>query len=239
MGVRILLIEDDPYITRLLHHHFQTQGHDFFCLPGGAPEQLQVQDIINHAPDVLLLDWVLPIGSGIGILQQLREFNRFHTPVIMLTARISLEDRVQGLRTGADDYLCKPFELAELDARIEAVLRRAQKKDLTYSDTHLDISFKDKKVSVGGVSKALSAQEWMLLETLLTAKGPLSREQLAEAVWGMEKGNSQRSIDMAILRLRRAVEPNAKEPTYIVSQRGVGYRFNRQGQSGSAHSLLS
>jgi DNA-binding response OmpR family regulator len=174
-----------------------------------------------------LLDWVLPQGSGLDLLKRIRA-NRVLAlvPVIMLTAKNEEMDKLQGLLSGADDYVTKPFSFAELEARIQSVLRRAARVAPSYSDDHLEIVPLRKRLHVKGEARHLGQYEWAALELLLLSDGTVSREDLFTHVWGETPPASTRSLDTLMLKLRKIIEPE-EAPIYILSERGVGYRFVR------------
>ena len=220
---RILIVEDDERIVRLLDRFLGQRGYELHfereCLR--IPCQLR-----ELAPDLILLDWVLPTRPGIDILRALRNEPRYSSlPVIMLTGKNDELHRVEGLLTGADDYICKPFSLAELEARMISVLRRSQGKKMPYVDGHLEIDPEEKILVVGGEPRLLTIQEWALLGALMGTSKALSRKALVEAVWGRGHEVSDRTIDVMVLKLRRTLEPDPRDPCYILTERGAGYRF--------------
>lgn len=223
VSTRILIIEDDERIVRLLQRFLGDRGYELYFERDCILLSTYVQEI---SPDLILLDWMLPTKPGIEILRELRNDPRYSTlPVIMLTARDDELDRVEGLLTGADDYIGKPFSLAELEARIITVLRRSISRNVHYTDAHLEIYPDKKHLCVRGKTRVLSIQEWALLAALLRTRKALSREALVEAVWGKDYDVSARSIDVMILKLRRIIEPDPRMPQYILTERGAGYRF--------------
>ncbi len=180
-------------------------------------------------PDLILLDWVMPERSGLDVLREIRRHARFvDIPVIMLTARAEELDRVEGLLTGADDYVVKPFSLAELDARIVSVMRRYRRRALPYRDEYLEIDVDRKRLVSGGTPRTLSAQEWGLLELLLRSDGVVTRQQIVDTVWGPGFAVTPRAVDVMVARLRRAMEPEPEFPRYLLTERGTGYRFCRR-----------
>lgn len=188
---------------------------------------LDIEALECELPDVILLDWVLPGVSGIDLLKRIRKSKLLAlVPVIMLTARSEEVDKLQGLLSGADDYVTKPFSFAELEARIASVLRRAARVAPSYTDEHLEIVPLRKRLRVKGEARHLTQYEWAALELLLLADGSVSREDLMRHVFGEMPPASVRSIDNLILKLRKIIEPE-EAPVYILSDRGVGYRFVR------------
>lgn len=194
----------------------------------GLNDPLLVEDKIDDFhPELVLLDWMLPGRSGLETLRELRKRPRHAAlPVIMLTAKSDELDRVEGLLTGADDYITKPFSLAELEARVVSVLRRAARQTHVYADDLVQIDPAAKKLVVRGEARSLSLQEWTVLEYLMTAPGAVDRDALMTFVWGANPPASARSIDNVVMRLRRTIE-DGEPPRYIVTERGRGYRFVR------------
>ncbi len=194
----ILIVEDDPSINELLYRNLTLVGHVCGRAYDGAEalEQLQTQ-----RPDLMLLDLMLPGVSGMELMRQLPEDGM---PVIMLTARSRLEDRVAGLNLGADDYITKPFETLEVIARVQAVLRRTQKHDSVFSIDSLRVDFGAREAFVDGEPAALTPQEFALLEVLVVNRNlALSREKLLELAWGFEYFGDTRTVDAHIQKLRK------------------------------------
>jgi DNA-binding response OmpR family regulator len=219
-------VEDDERIVRLLHRYFTEQGAE---VESTGDTVLFFPAIERFRPDIVLLDWTLPTRSGILLLDDIRRHPAWQRlPVIMLSIRSEEIDLVEGLLGGADDYVSKPFRLAELTARMISVLRRHSRLPVAYRDGTLEIDPQAKKIRLQGNVRTLSAQEWSLLAALLSATDPLSRENLIAAVWGQGYAVSERALDVLVLRLRRAVEPDPQEPRYILTERGAGYRFYRR-----------
>ncbi len=228
-NARILVIEDDERIVRILSRFLREKGYEVF--PEEDPVLIR-RRILEISPDLILLDWMLPSRSGIEVLRELRRDRALSTiPVIMVTARGDELDRVEGLLTGADDYVVKPFSMAELEARIVTVLRRSESRQITFfSDERLQIFPDEKRLVVEGEMQSLTVQEWALLGKLLQSRGPVSRSELIWAIWGRGHAVSERAIDVMILKLRRILERDPQVPRYIVTERGAGYRFEREGE---------
>lgn len=223
---RILLVEDDPRIVRLLSDFFAARGFTLRATFLGTKALLTAR---SWQPDVILLDRGLPDLPGIEVLRQLQsDPATSDIPVLMLTAQSEEADRVESLLAGADDYVTKPFGLAELDARITAVLRRVGQAALSYRDDELTILLSERRILVQGQPRTLAPAEWDLLGALMHTNQPLSREELTTAIWGKDQARNRRAIDVLISRLRKQIEPNPSRPCYIVTERGVGYRFVRQ-----------
>jgi two-component system phosphate regulon response regulator PhoB len=225
MSIRLLVIEDDERIVRMLSRYLGERGYVIH----GTTNLLQLAETIDdYCPDLLLLDWMLPTKSGLDTLRELRRTPRFaDLPVIMLTAKNDEIDRVEGLLTGADDYVSKPFSLAELEARITSVLRRTARRAATYHDDYLEVNPSQKILRVNGVQHTLSLQEWAVLEKLIATPRVILRDEFIAYIWGQHPPASSRSLDNIIMRLRKLIEPT-ESPRYIVTERGSGYRFVRQ-----------
>ena len=177
--------------------------------------------------DAILMDVMLPGGNGFDICRTLRQ-QGIQTPVLMLTARGQVVDRVVGLKLGADDYLVKPFEMAELLARIEAILRRAPSTPTSESAHFADISvdFRKAEVSKAGQLLELSAREFKLLKYFAEHRGAtLSRDELLNEVWGYNSMPSTRTVDVHVAWLRQKLEDNPKHPQLIITIHGLGYKF--------------
>jgi two-component system alkaline phosphatase synthesis response regulator PhoP len=184
--------------------------------------------------DLILLDVMLPRKNGLDVCRDLRQ-RGVSTPVLMLTARGQTVDKVLGLKLGADDYLTKPFEMMELLARIEALLRRAQgaaqsaassTQVSTYQFGAVEVNFRTARIVKDGKPVTLSAREFQLLKYFIEHRGAtLSREELLNEVWGYESMPSTRTVDVHVAWLRQKLEANPKYPEHILTLHGLGYRF--------------
>ncbi len=179
--------------------------------------------------DLAILDIMLPGRSGFDICRELRQ-RGIELPILMLTARSGLADRITGLKLGADDYLAKPFEVSELLARIEALLRRARAThkiaDSVFCFGDLMVDFRAKEVMRKGQLVELSAREFQLLNYLIAHReAAISREELLDKVWGYQSIPNTRTVDVHIAQLRQKLEDNPKEARYIVTVYGCGYKF--------------
>ncbi len=218
--MRILVVEDDPLLADAVAKHLRREGYVVDVVSDGptASEQAFVEDY-----DLIVLDIMLPGRDGLSVLRELRE-ERVETPVLLLTARSQVEDRVAGLDAGADDYLVKPFALAELLARVRALLRRAtgeHSAELTAGDLVLNPATRE--VRRAGQSIHLTPKEFALLEFLLRNKGRvLTRLTLAEHVWGDNFDVMTNFIDVHIKNLRRKID-TPFQGRLIHTVRGVGY----------------
>ncbi|MFC4273217.1 phosphate regulon transcriptional regulator PhoB [Sneathiella chungangensis] len=225
--MKILIVEDEPAMVELLRYNLESEGFDVASAHDGDEALLAIEE---EAPDMLLLDWMLPKVSGIEICRRLRRDQKHgNLPVIMITARGEEADRVRGLDVGADDYVAKPFSPAELMARIRAVLRRrnpeAGSEKLTVADVIIDLVAY--KVSRGGRDLRLGPTEFKLLRYFMERAGRvLTREQLLDGVWGQNVYVEDRTVDVHIRRLRKALN-EAGEPDLIRTVRAVGYCFEK------------
>lgn len=179
--------------------------------------------------DLILLDGMLPLRDGFDVCRTIRQ-RGVSTPILMLTARGQVVDRVVGLKLGADDYLVKPFEMVELLARIEALLRRAPVKTLAGGETYqfgdVRVDFRKAEVSRGGEAVELSAREFKLLKYFIEHRGAtLTRDELLNEVWGYNAMPSTRTVDVHVAWLRQKLEPQARRPQYIQTIHGLGYKF--------------
>jgi DNA-binding response OmpR family regulator len=220
--MRVLLIEDDRKAAKLLAKGLHEEGFVVDVAPTG--ETGEEQAFVNEY-DVIVLDWLLPGKDGIAVCQALRARD-LTTPILMLTARHSLADRVSGLSTGADDYLTKPFAFAELLARIRALLRRARVARppiLRVTDLTLDPA--SRKVTRGGVKIGLTSKEYTILEVLMQNAGEtVSRTRLVERVWDEASEVLDNLVDVHVSHLRKKID---REPgsSLIQTVRGFGYRL--------------
>jgi two-component system response regulator VicR len=221
----ILVIEDDRALREGLALNFELHGYQVDTAADGEEGMRKAFDL---GPDLIVLDIMLPGWSGLDILAELRD-RRQDVPVLILSARGTTANKVEGLNIGADDYLAKPFELPELLARVEAMLRRRgvdrfSQTPLTFGDVTLDRD--NRRVSVRGIEAQLSAKEFDLLCFLaLTPGRPRTREEILNEVWGWAFEGSPRTIDNFIRSLRRKLEPVPSDPRYILTVHGVGYKL--------------
>jgi two-component system alkaline phosphatase synthesis response regulator PhoP len=222
---RILLVEDDAGLRLVLTHRLVSEGYRVETAPDG-------EDGLRRATrerfDVVVLDVMLPGRNGFDVCQTMR-LGGVETPVIMLTARGQVADRVNGLKLGADDYLTKPFEMAELLARVEARLRRdggRPEAPPAYRFGSVEVDFRRTEVHRDGQRVELSAKEFRLLRYLISRRGEtLSRNELLDEVWGYDANPTSRTVDVHVAWLRRKLEENPRQPRHIVTVHGFGYRF--------------
>lgn len=230
---RVLLIEDDRDIVELVRYNLEREGFQVAAATDGATGLAQVR---KSAPDIVLLDLMLPKISGLDICREIRRdqaLNRL--PILMLTARGEEADRVVGLEMGADDYVTKPFSPRELGARVKALLRRTEPNSeprRVIESRGLTIDPSAYRVSRDGKPVTVSTLEFRLLYYLATRPNRVfTRDQLLDAVWGTERFVTPRSVDVYIRRLREKVENDADHPIFLKTVRGAGYMFESEGQS--------
>ncbi|MEL6254088.1 MAG: response regulator transcription factor [Bacteroidota bacterium] len=221
----ILCVEDDPSLRSLIDQNLRFEGYEVSLAEDGrrAMELMESENI-----DLILLDLMLPKMSGIEVCKQLRAKGN-PVPIIMLTARDATEDKIRGLKTGADDYLSKPFDLLELLARIEAVLRRG-KGNKGYKEVYqlgkIRIDFREQKIIKREEILKMTQQESLLLKYLVHHEGKiLSREEIFQDIWGHDHLYSMRTIDTHITKLRQKIEEIPSKPKHILTVHRVGYRF--------------
>jgi DNA-binding response OmpR family regulator len=226
MSARILLVEDSPDVQLTVADLLRGHGHEVVAC-GDGQEGLRVAS--EQQFDLMILDVMLPGMSGFDLCAGVRE-RGFDGAVLMLTARTQVDDRVEGLRTGADDYLVKPFDPKELLARVSALLRRVGKSPLTpvlkYQFGDVTVDFERREVLRGGVAVNLAAKELQLLRHLIDNRGQvLSRDRLLTRVWHDQPFIGSRTVDVHVAWLRHKLEDNPQAPRYIVTVRGEGYLF--------------
>ncbi|MFN7945544.1 MAG: response regulator transcription factor [Blastocatellia bacterium] len=226
MSKRILLVEDEPGLLLTLSDRLRNEGYTVETAHDG---EAGYQRAAHEAFDLLILDVMLPRRNGFDLLRDLRQ-QGVQTPAIMLTARGQIFDKVLGLKLGADDYLTKPFEMAELLARLEAVLRRvpataaAQAGIYQFGDIRID--FRRAEVTRGDEKIELSAREFQLLRYFIEHReATLSRDELLNEVWGYDSLPTTRTVDVHVAWLRQKLEPNPRHPQFILTVHGLGYKF--------------
>ena len=222
---RLLLIEDEPGLVLTLRDRLTREG---YTVETSADGESGFERASREAFDLVLLDVMLPRMNGFDVLRELRKRGT-ETPVIMLTAKGQVVDKVVGLKLGADDYVTKPFEMVELLARIEAKLRRSPAKTQP-ADGHqfgeIQIDFRRAEVTKGGETLDLSAREFQLLRYFIEHRGAtLTREELLNEVWGYNAMPSTRTVDVHVAWLRQKIEPNSRHPQFILTVHGMGYKF--------------
>ena len=227
MSARILVVEDEEPLGLLLRYNLEAEGYRVQVATRGDDAELKLRE---EAPDLVLLDWMLPGLSGIELCRRIRQRREtVSLPVIMLTARGEEAERVRGLSTGADDYVVKPFSVPELLARVRALLRRANPEriadELDAGDIKLDRG--TRRVWRSGGELHLGPTEFRLLEFFMEKPGRVySRGQLLDAVWGRDAEIDERTVDVHVGRLRKALwVGDGRDPIRTV--RGAGYVFSR------------
>jgi len=222
---RVLVVEDEESFSDALSYMLRREGYEVEIAPTGT-EALSTFD--RSGADLVLLDLMLPGLSGTEVCRELR--SRSHVPIIMVTARDSEVDKVVGLELGADDYVTKPFSSRELVARIRAVLRRGSEPEelitgvVEAGPVRMDVE--RHVVTVDGRSVSLPLKEFDLLELLLRNAGRvLTRGQLIDRVWGADYVGDTKTLDVHVKRLRSKIEPDPANPKYLVTVRGLGYKF--------------
>jgi DNA-binding response OmpR family regulator len=222
---RLLVIDDDPDILRVLKANLELYGYDVLLADRWTTAQ---ERLAGELPDLIVLDLTLPDGDGIEICRQLKNQHP-HVPIIMLTARDRVSDKVTGLESGADDYMVKPFETAELVARVKACLRRSAPPEKTVSIGNLVVDQKARVVSIRGKEIELTPKEYDLLCFFVKHRGEaVTRELIRQTIWKSHKLYSwSRVIDVHIQHLRQKIEKNPAEPEYIVTVPAIGYKFRK------------
>jgi two-component system alkaline phosphatase synthesis response regulator PhoP len=226
---RLLLVEDEPGLVMTLTDRLMAEGYDVESATD-APSGLEMATTGSF--DAILLDVMLPGGNGMDICRTLRQ-RGLQTPILMLTAKGQVVDRVVGLKLGADDYLVKPFEMAELLARVEALLRRSASAATTaapagdsYRFGDVSVDFRKAEVTKDGQHLDLSAREFKLLRYFVEHRGAaLTRDELLNEVWGYNAMPSTRTVDVHVAWLRQKLEDNPRHPQFILTVHGLGYKF--------------
>ena len=234
MTRRILVIEDDKDIARLVELHLKDAGHDVIVSHDG---KAGLELALSNPYDLVILDLLLPGVDGLEICRRMRAASSY-TPILMLTAKSTELDRVLGLEIGADDYLTKPFAIRELLARVKALFRREEAlRSEASQDTQrvigaggLDIDVEKRKVTLNGRSVSLTTKEFDLLLHLAKHPGRVfTRTELLNQVWGYGYEGYEHTVNSHINRLRAKIEEKPARPRYILSVRGVGYKFGEPG----------
>jgi two-component system phosphate regulon response regulator PhoB len=231
MTAHILIVEDESALVELLRYNLEKEGYRVTVAVDGEEGLSAVED---SKPDLVILDWMLPLVSGLEVCRQIRRKPATRSlPIIMLTARSEESDRVRGLEIGADDYITKPFSPSELMARVRAVLRRAQPSAandvLSYGGLVMDLAAH--RVLRGGRHVPLGPTEFRLLKFLMERPGRVySREQLLDAVWGQDIYVEPRTVDVHIRRLRKAIN-GPTDADLIRTVRSAGYALDEMSQS--------
>ena len=229
---RILLVEDEPSLVMTLGDLLASEGHQVRAISDGQ-EGFEVA--CRHDFELLILDVMLPNKNGFDICREVRA-RGIQTPILMLTARGQIIDKVLGLKLGADDYLTKPFDAMELLARVEALLRRSSASSVaklpeTFRFGNVIVDFRRTQVKRNGQRVELSAREFELLRYFIQQRDvTLSRQQLLRDVWGYDEEALTRTIDVHLGALRQKLEDDAQQPRFFLTVRGLGYKFVEQGE---------
>jgi two-component system alkaline phosphatase synthesis response regulator PhoP len=224
----ILVVDDEPHIVEIVHDYLKQAGYRVVTASDG---QTALTLARHERPDLIVLDLMLPGGlDGLDVCRSLRQdLGLADVPIIMLTARVEETDKLIGLELGADDYVTKPFSPREVVARVRAVLRRARGHGLPPGIVHvgdLAVDLTKRSVTVGGQPVSLTPTEFDLLAVMARNPGrPFTRAQLMDLVYDVAYTGYDRAIDSHIKNLRRKIEPDPRQPHYILTVYGVGYKF--------------
>ncbi|MDU5106000.1 MULTISPECIES: response regulator transcription factor [unclassified Clostridium] len=225
---KILVVDDEDHIVELINYNLINSGYSVITANNGIDA---VRIAKEENPNLILLDLMIPGLDGYDVCKAIRsDVNTKNISIIMLTAKGEELDKILGLELGADDYITKPFSIRELLARIKAILRRTkalETNEETYNSRGMYINFERREVSILGNKVDLTLKEFELLEILVKNRGKiLTRETLLDKIWGYEYLGETRTIDVHIRYLRKKIEVDDKNPQFIETIRGVGYRFN-------------
>ncbi len=224
----ILVVDDEPHVLKLVRANLESSGYKVLTAADGAAAVTLVE---QELPDLVILDLMLPKMDGYAVCRRIREFST--VPVIMLTARSAQVDLVHGFEVGADDYLTKPFSVAELLMRVQAVLRRSRwpEEILTrqqFKAGPIEIDFAQHRVTAGGEAVKLTPTEYRLLSYM--ASNPnrvITHRELLRAVWGPEYGEETEYLRVYMRYLRQKLEPEPSDPEYLLTQPGAGYMLHQ------------
>jgi two-component system alkaline phosphatase synthesis response regulator PhoP len=230
-GEKILIVDDEEHILELIKFNLENNGFKVICANNGN-DALKLAK--NEVPQLVLLDLMLPGIDGYDVCREIRRDQSISTmPVIMITAKGEELDKILGLELGADDYITKPFSVRELVARVKAVLRRTrtQYTDKIYNFDNIYIDFQKHEIIKENKKVELTLKEFELLQILVRNKGRvMTRDFLLDKVWGYEYVGETRTVDVHIRHLRQKIENDDKNPQYIETIRGIGYRFSYDGE---------
>ena len=226
---RILIVEDEPSIALALDDDLRREGYETEVVGDG---HAAIERGTTGAFDLVLLDVMLPGPDGFDVCRELRR-GGIDTPIVLLTARTQEAEKVLGLESGADDYVTKPYSRRELRARVKAHLRRgARQVSDVYRFGDAELDFRRCELRRNGKPIDLSALEFKLLAAFVRRSGRLlTRTQLLDEVWGSDTHVTDRVVDNQVTNLRKKIEPNPERPRYLVSLRGLGYRFDGEGMT--------
>ena len=226
-GEKILVVDDEEHIQELIKFNLEKSGFKVICTGNGIDA---VKLVKEQFPQLMLLDLMLPGMDGLDVCKEIRKDSSMsNMPIIMLTAKGEEIDKIIGLELGADDYITKPFSVRELVARVKAILRRTnmQLVEKTFNIGNLSIDFGKHEVIKSDNKIDLTLKEFELLEILIKNKSRvMTRDFLLDKIWGYEYLGETRTVDVHIRHLRQKIEEDDKNPLYIQTIRGIGYRFN-------------
>jgi len=227
MNESILLVEDEEALRMTLSDRLRNEGYVVECAVDGSTG---LEKATRLPFDLIILDVMLPRKNGFDVCRDIRQAG-LATPILLLTARGQTVDKVVGLKLGADDYVTKPFEMMELTARIEALLRRAPNRMAAQNEVQqfgaLRIDFRGTEVTRDGKPVTLSAREYQLLRYFVEHRGAtLSRDEILKEVWGYHVETFTRTVDVHVASLRQKLEQDSKKPEFIITVPGLGYKFS-------------
>lgn len=226
---RILVVDDEEHIVELIKFNLEKEGCTVFTANSG---DVALKIAKDKMPDLILLDLMLPEIDGLEVCKLIRkDENISEIPIIMITAKSEEIDKIVGLEIGADDYITKPFSVREMVARVKAIMRRtSNKKEVNnFSFDNIYINFDKHEVKRDGEKIELTLKEFELLEILIKNEGKVvTREFLLDKIWGYEYIGETRTVDVHIRHLRQKIESDDKNPIYIQTIRGIGYKFNNE-----------
>ena len=232
MSKKVLIVDDERNIVDILNHNLVKEGYAT-CQAYDGEQAVEVAK--SEKPDLILLDVMLPKKDGFSVCKEIRQTSS--VPILMVTAKEDVVDKIIGLELGADDYITKPFSVREVIARVKANLRKTEKyignnqgngtPEIKFGALSLDVDKYEVKVNEKNVD--LTLREFELLKFLATQRGQVfSREELLEKVWGYEYFGDVRTVDVTVRRIREKIEPNPSVPEFLATKRGIGYYFNGQ-----------
>ena len=234
MSKKVLIVDDEKAIVDILNHNLVREGYETAQAYDG---EQAVELIEKEKPDLILLDVMLPKKDGFSVCKEIRQ--KSNVPIIMVTAKEDVVDKIIGLELGADDYITKPFSVREVMARVKANLRKRYAFEMNKEEMTTDAATNAMQfgtltldtdryeVKVGEKAVELTLREFELLKFLATQKGQVfSREELLEKVWGYEYFGDVRTVDVTVRRIREKIEANPSVPEFLATKRGVGYYFN-------------
>ncbi|MEK6266402.1 MAG: response regulator transcription factor [Clostridium sp.] len=224
---KVLVVDDEEHIQELIKFNLEKNGYKVILADNGIDA---IKLAKENLPQLMLLDLMLPGMDGLDVCKAIRKDSSMsNMPIIMITAKGEEIDKIIGLELGADDYITKPFSVRELVARIKAILRRSsmQVVEKTFKVSNLAIDFGKHEVLKSNIKIDLTLKEFELLEILISNKGRvMTRDFLLDKIWGYEYVGETRTVDVHIRHLRQKIEDDDKNPVYIQTIRGIGYRFN-------------